>query len=175
MSATTPNSSLLLAKPIPICYNRNIPQKGDLSMDELIAVEAYLNGLTHLASACSSWIGCSEISAICAPPDGIAEELAQTFQLSPEETALTPVPQSLSQLFAMWLGGKEEKLREDLLWLIEGQVGSPVQVLRLQKEEELRGRLGWGEGGGGRYYFLDDLIVVRFAECAVCFYMGNNE
>ena len=145
-------------------------------MDETALNEEYLNGAVRMASACSSWIGCSEISAMCFPKESsLPEELAKEFGKTPEEMALTPVPQTLSQVFAQWLGGKETKLREDLLWLIRSRLGEPGQVYRLQNEEKLLGCLGWGEGGGGIYYFVEDVIVVSFDGCAVCFYMGNNE
>ena len=145
-------------------------------MNETALNEEYLNGAVRMASACSSWIGCSEISAMCFPKESaLPEELAKEFGKNPEEMALTPVPQTLSQVFAGWLGGKETKLREDLLWLICSRLGDPGQVYRLQNEEKLLGGLGWGEGGGGIYYFVEDVIAVSFDDCAVCFYMGNNE
>ncbi len=149
-------------------------------MDEEMTNESalrreYINGLVRMASACSTWIGHSEISAACLPKEGTAEALAEAFGLPPEETALTPVSQTLAQVFAQWLGGKEEKLRADLLWLLETRLGKPGQVYRLQNEEKMIDRLGWGEGGGGCYYFAEDAVVVSFADGAVCFYMGNNE
>lgn len=144
-------------------------------MDENILHEAYINGLVRMASACSTWIGHSEITAACLPKDRIEAELAKEFGISPAKAALTPVPQTLSQVFAQWLGGKEEKLRDSLLWLLHCRLGEPGQVFRLTNEENLLGFLGWGEGGKGCYYFVEDVIVVSFSDCAVCFYMGNNE
>ena len=145
-------------------------------MNETALNEEYLNGAVRMASACSSWIGCSEISAMCFPKESaLPEELSKEFGKTPEEMALTPVPQTLSQVFAGWLGGKETKLREDLLWLIRSRLGDPGQVYRLQNEKKLLGGLGWGEGGGGIYYFVEDVIAVAFDDCAVCFYVGNNE
>ena len=144
-------------------------------MDLSALDEEYINGLVRMASACSAWIGCSEISAACLPKEGTEKALAEEFGISPEQAALTPVSQTLSQVFAQWLGGKEEKLRDSLLWLLHGRLGDPGQVYRLQNEEKLIGCLGWGEGGNGRYYFVDDVIVVFYADRAVCFYLGNNE
>ena len=144
-------------------------------MEDLLLDQEYINGLTRMASAGSSWIGCSEISAVCLPLEGAAMALAEAFGIPSREVALVPAPQTLAQVFAAWLGGKEDKLRENLLWLLEARLGPPGQVYRLQNEDKLRGRFGWGEGGGGVYYFVDDLIVAAFDECTVCFYMGNNE
>lgn len=144
-------------------------------MDEAALNEEYINGITRMASACSSWIGRSEISAAVLPREGPEAALAAEFGLPSEKLALTPVPQTLSQALAPWLGGQETKLREDLLWLIRSRLGEPGQVYRLLYEDKLLGRLGWGEGGSGIYYFVEDVIVVSFADCAVCFYMGNNE
>ncbi|MBQ6118522.1 MAG: hypothetical protein IJK98_04750 [Clostridia bacterium] len=144
-------------------------------MDELALCEEYINGLTRMASACSTWIGCSEISAACLPRAGTEAALAKEFGIAPEQAALTPIPQTLPQVFAQWLGGQEEKLRDGLLWLLDARLGAPGQVCRLQNEDALLGGLGWGEGGRGYYYFVEDVIVVSFAGCAVCFYMGNNE
>ena len=144
-------------------------------MDELILHEEYINGLTRMASACSAWIGHSEISAACLPKEGTEAALAEEFGILPEKAALTPVPRTLSQVFAQWLGGKEGKLRDGLLWLLHTRLGDPGQVYRLRNEDELLGCLGWGEGGKGRYYFVEDVIAVSFDACAVCFYMGNNE
>ena len=144
-------------------------------MNVLALHEEYINGLTRMASACSGWIGHSEISAACLPKEGTEAALAEEFGISPEKAALTPVSRTLSQEFAPWLGGKEDKLRDSLLWLLHGRLGDPGQVYRLRDEEKLLGTLGWGEGGKGIYYFVEDVIVVSFDECAVCFYMGNNE
>ena len=144
-------------------------------MNELALLEEYINGLTQMASSCSVWIGRSEISAACLPKEGTETALAEEFGISPEKAALTPVPQTLPQVFAQWLGGKEEKLRDGLLWLLHGRLGDPGQVYRLKDEEKLLGCLGWGEGGEGRYYFMEDVIVVAYTDVAVCFYMGNNE
>ena len=145
-------------------------------MDELTLHEEYINGLVQMASACSTWIGCSEIAAACFPPDRpVAEELAKEFGARPEQMAVTPVSLTLSQVFAQWLGGKEKKLRDSLLWLLHTRLGDPGQVYRLKDEEKLLGCLGWGEGGKGRYYFVEDVIVVSFEDCPVCFYKGNNE
>ncbi|MBQ6065436.1 MAG: hypothetical protein IJK89_01320 [Clostridia bacterium] len=145
-------------------------------MNVLALHEEYVNGLVRMASACSTWIGCSEISAACFSPEKpIAEQLAEEFGTKPEQMALTPVKETLSQVFAQWLGGKEEKLRDGLLWLLHARLGDPGQVYRLKDEEKLLGRLGWGEDGKGYYYFVEDVIVVSFAECTVCFYLGNNE
>lgn len=144
-------------------------------MDLLALDEEYINGLVRMASSRSEWIGHSEISAACLPKEGAEAALAAEFGIAPEKAALTPVSQTLSQVFAQWLGGKEEKLRDSLLWLLHGRLGDPGQVYRLQNEEKLIGCLGWGEGGNGRYYFVDDVIVVFYADRAVCFYLGNNE
>ena len=144
-------------------------------MDLLALDEEYINGLVRMASSCSSWIGCSEISAACLPKEGTEAALAAEFGIAPKKAALTPVPQTLSQVFAQWLGGKEEKLRDSLLWLLHGRLGDPGQVSRLKEEEKLLGNLGWGEGGKGRYYFVEDVIAVSYADRVVCFYLGNNE
>ena len=144
-------------------------------MDELTLHEEYINGLVRMASSLSGWIGHSEISAACLPKEGTEAALAAEFGIAPEKAALTPVPQTLSQVFAQWLGGKEEKLRDSLLWLLHGRLGDPGQVYRLKEEDKLLGNLGWGEGGKGRYYFVDDVIAVSYADRTVCFYLGNNE
>ncbi len=144
-------------------------------MDEFALHEEYINGLVRMASACSTWIGPSEITAFCLPKENMEAELAEEFGISPAEAALTPVPQTMPQVFAQWLGGKEKKLRDSLLWLLCSRLGDPGQVYRLRDEEKLLGSLGWGEGGKGYYYFVEDVIVVLFEKTPVCFYVGNNE
>ena len=143
-------------------------------MEDFAQHEDYINGLVRMASACSDWIGRSEISAVCLPKEGTAAALASAFGVSPETAALTPVPETLPQVFAQWLGGKEKKLCDGLLWLLDERLGEPGPVYRPQKENAPE-KLSWSEGGNSRYYFVEDFIVVFFENGAVCFYVGNNE
>ena len=136
---------------------------------------AYLNGLCRMASACSEWIGCSEISADCYAPAAFAAVFAKDYGFRPEEIRLSPVGGTLRQSLVQWLGGKQPKLTDSLCWLITSRLGDPVQVYRLENEEQIVDRFGWGEGGKSRYYFMDDIFFAAFKEVTVCFFLGNNE
>lgn len=136
---------------------------------------AYLNGVCRMASACSEWIGCSEISADCYEASRFAAAFAEDYGLAPEKVRLTPVPETLRQSLVQWLGGKQPKLTDSLCWLINTRLGDPRQVYRLENEGEIVASLGWGEDGKGPYYFMDDLFFVEFEEATVCFFLGNNE
>ena len=137
--------------------------------------EAYLNGLLHLASSCSEWVGRSEISAECFTLPDAGKKFAEVFGFSPETIELLAEPLSLQQALAQWIGEKDEKLNGSLCWLIRHKLGKEEQILRLRDEDALIPKLGWGEDGAGPYYFMEDLFFARFEKALVCFYMGNNE
>ena len=136
---------------------------------------AYLNGACRMASACSEWIGCSEISADCYAAASFPAAFAADYGIPPEEIRLVPVRETLRQSLAQWLGGKQPALTDSLCWLICARLGDPGRVYRLENEEKLVARLGWGEGGNGIYYFMDDLFFAEFDAFTVCFFLGNNE
>ena len=136
--------------------------------------EAYLNGLLHMASACSDWIGCSQVTAFLCGDDPAAA-LAADCGAKAEQLRLIPAGETAKQTFARWFGGKNAALVNDLLWLITSALGEAAQVYRLEDEETRIGRFGWGEGGNGPYYFSEDVCVIAFRQATVCFYLGNNE
>ena len=138
-------------------------------------IESYLNGLLNMASACSDWIGCSEITAACYAPGEFPARFCREFGLKAEEVRLLPVKETLYQTLVTWLGGKNASLTKELCRLIHGELGEPTAILRAEHEKALIDRIGWGDGGRGPYYFTDELFFARFPEAVVCFILGNNE
>ena len=136
---------------------------------------SYLNGLCRMASACSDWIGRSEISVDCYAPADFEAAFAKDYGFPPGEIRPVPVRETLRQSLVQWLGGKQPQLTDSLCWLITSRLGDPVQVYRLENEEQIVERFGWGEGGKSRYYFTDDIFIAEFKEATVCFFLGNNE
>ena len=61
-------------------------------MEREAETQAYLNGLLHMASACSDWIGCSEVTAFLCGEDPAAELAADCGIDVPELRLLQNFP-----------------------------------------------------------------------------------
>ncbi len=109
----------------------------EIDVCKLALTQEYINGLLHMASSCSGWIGRSEITAVCYSASAFQAEFAAEYDLSPEALALIKEPISFRQELARWIGGQEAKITEGLYWLFLHRLGDPLQVLRLEKEESL--------------------------------------
>lgn len=146
-----------------------------MSVSELALKEAYLNGLLHMASCCSDWIGRSEITAECFSVDSFYSDFSSEYGINKDELNLIKEPITFRQELARWIGGKASELNDSVYWLFHHKLGDAFQVYRLKDEDDLISGFGWGEGGKGPYYFVEDLFFVQFKDVFVCLFLGNNE
>ena len=146
-----------------------------MELHETALDRAYLNGACRMAAACSAWIGFSGISADCYAQEEFSADFAKDYGFSPEDIRLRPVRETLRQSLVQWLGGKQPDLTDSLCRLIVSRLGDPVQVYRLENEDKIVARFGWGEGGRGPFYFMEDVFFAAFEKETVCFFLGNDE
>lgn len=137
-------------------------------------ISSYLSGLTNMASACSTEIGPSFIEADSFDKKDFEKEFAKYYEIE-ENIELVSNNEKLEIILTQWIGKNNKAIVDNLMYLIESEVGSPIKVYTLKDERIIKEKMGRESGGISQFYFVEDVIFVEFEKSMVCFSIGNNE
>ena len=116
-------------------------------------IEGYLNGLMHISSSISNYIGPSYIEVYCYEK----EELLKKYNISPTD-------ELLENKLNGWLGDK--KLIESLLYYINNILKETTKVYEVNNEIDI---------DYTPFTFIEDAFVLETKEYMILFVLGNNE
>lgn len=146
-----------------------------------LETESYLRGLVRMASACAEGVGLSGITVETCSREGFEEEFSAAYKVPMEIVRTVPAEGTLLSILTAWLGGsapeisaRDRRLTENLLWYIQRELGEPLELRVLEKEQECLDALS-GCDGLGPFFFMEDVLFAVYREGTVCFLMGNDE
>lgn len=142
---------------------------------ENIRFTNYLDGLFHMASSCSTWIGPSYIETLCMDQKNYAEFFSGHFRVPMELLENVLTNESLKDALTAWLGENEPKIVDGLIHWMQSGLGKATGIFRLTHCEKLTAALSQYNQGRGRFYFMEDILFIAFPKKMVCLMMGNDE
>ena len=143
--------------------------------EENIRITNYLDGLFHMASSCSTWIGPSYIETICLDQENYAKVFAGLYRVPVELLENTQTDESLEDALTEWLGKDQPKMMDGLLHWMQFDLGKATGIFRPKHREKLTDRLSGCNRGRGRFFFMEDLFFIAIPGKMVCLMMGNDE
>ena len=143
--------------------------------EENIRLTNYLDGLFHMASSCSTWIGPSYIETLCMDQENYAEFFTGHFHVPMELLENVLTNESLKDALTAWLGENEPRIIEGLIHWMQFDLGKATGIFRLTHCEKLVDALSQCNKGPGRFYFMEDILFIAFPKKMVCLMMGNDE
>ncbi len=143
--------------------------------EENIRLTNYLDGLFHMASSCSTWIGPSYIETLCMDQADYATFFARHFNVPLSLLENIQSAESLKDALITLFGENEPKIIEGLIHWMQFELGQASGILRPMHSEKLTDALSQCSGGCGRFYFMEDIFFIAFPRKMVCLMMGNDE
>ena len=143
--------------------------------EENIRFTNYLDGLFHMASSCSTWIGPSYIETLCMDQADYAGFFTEHFHVPMELLENVLTNETLEEALTAWLGTNEPRIVEGLVHWMQFDLGKATGIFRLTHDKKLVDALSQCNGGLGRFYFMEDILFIAFPGKMVCLMMGNDE
>ena len=137
-----------------------------------IGLSSYLTGITHLASSLSKNIGPSFIEADCFKKQKYKDDFSKYYEVPKEKIKVKETDKTIQDIFEIWLW-KDSKLIDNMLYLINYELGSPSKVYEINKE--VINALSRSDGGISSFYTAEEGYFIEFEKYMVCFTIGNNE
>lgn len=148
---------------------------GSKLSEENIRLTNYLDGLFHMASSCSTWIGPSYIETLCMDQENYARFFTEHFLVPMELLENVLTNETLKEALTAWLGANEPRIVEGLVHWMQFDLGKAAGIFRLTHSKKLVDALSQCNGGLGRFYFMEDILFIAFPGKMVCLMMGNDE
>ena len=141
----------------------------------LNTMSLYLSGVTNMASLCTPGANPSFIEADCFEKGSHLKEFAKYYEIPQDAVAFRKSRNSLRTILGGWLFDTEGKVTDNLLILIEQNLGKVLCVYEPRDNSKLCSCLSRCEGGISPFYFAEDIMLAEFEKYAVFFSIGNNE